>query len=327
MATNQEGNEISAGCRTQKCFVVVIAASETHFAAESLITSTVKDTLSRTPRETFPATRVRVRPRDQPEPDLTTGKERRLIASLRQMHTNLGHPSNHALARATRVTGGSAAAVRAALQLRCVRESATSWTPLAGETDREFGDTAVIDLFVLADYEGNQLSFINILDLASTFGVVVMIPSKHPKIVWDHFLKHWITPLRVPRRLIYDQGGEFEREFGQELEDLVCEPMPTAAFTPQQNAVCERHGGIWKTHARRLLDDSSVKFVPEQLHRVTWLTAAVTWACNSAIDDSGYSPAQWVLGRGLRLPYTLLDQTGRLSLHEREIEHSLNASR
>ena len=90
-----------------------------HFVAESLITSTVKDALSRTPRETFPATRVRVRPRDQPEPDLTTEEERRLIASLRQMHTNLGHPSNHALARALRVTGGSAAAVRAALQLRC----------------------------------------------------------------------------------------------------------------------------------------------------------------------------------------------------------------
>ena len=68
MATNQERNEISAGCRTQKCLVV-------HFVAGSLITSTVKDALSRTPRETLPATRVRVRPRDQPEPDLTTEEE------------------------------------------------------------------------------------------------------------------------------------------------------------------------------------------------------------------------------------------------------------
>ena len=69
---------------------------------------------------------------------------------------------------------------------------------------------------------------------------------------------------------------------------------------------------------RHMRDDclSASSFVPEQLHRVTWLTAAVTWACNSAIDDSGYSPAQWVLGRGLRLPKTLLDQTVRLSLHE-----------
>ena len=198
-------------------------------------------------------------------------------------------------------------------------------------TDREFGDTAAIDLFVLQDYKGNQLSFVNILDLASTFGVVVaMIPSKHPKIVWDHFFKHWITPFGVPRRLIYDQGGEFEREFGQELEDLGCELMPTAAMTPQQNAVCERHGGIWKTHARRLLDEFSVKFVPEQLHRVTWLTVSFTWACKSASDDSG--------GTLLRSGFSDGDcdchtrcwtrQEDFLCTNEsQEIEHSLNSSR
>ena len=121
----------------------------------------------------------------------------------------------------------------------------------------------------------------------------------------------------MPRSLIYDERVEFEREFGQELEELGCEPVPTAVITPQQNAVCERHGGIWETHARRLLDEFRDKSVPEQMHRATWLTTAVTWACNSAIDDSGYSPAQWVLERRLRLPDTLLDQTVRLSLHER----------
>ena len=50
--------------------------------------------------------------------------------------------------------------------------------PARLRTDREFGDTAAIDLFVL-------VSFIDILDLASTSGVVAMIPSKHPKIVWE----------------------------------------------------------------------------------------------------------------------------------------------
>ena len=77
--------------------------------------------------------------------------------------------------------------------------------------------------------------------------------------------------------------------FVRELEDLGCEPMQTAVITPQKSAVCEQHGGIWKTHARRLLDEFSIKFVPEQLHRVAWFTAAVTWACNSATDD------KWVL--------------------------------
>ena len=118
------------------------------------------------------------------------------------MHTKMGYPSNHALAGAIRVTGGSAAAIRAALQLRCdVCESQQHpgpHLPARLRTDREFGDTAAIDLFVLAEYEGNQLSFINILDLPITFGVVAMISCKHPKVVWDHFFKYWITPFGVP---------------------------------------------------------------------------------------------------------------------------------
>ena len=97
---------------------------------------------------------MRVRPRDQPEPDLTTEKERRLIARLRQMHTNLGHPSNHA------VTGGSAAAVRAALPLRCdvceSQQHSGPHLPARLRTDREFGDTAAIDLFVLTDMKATS---------------------------------------------------------------------------------------------------------------------------------------------------------------------------
>ena len=60
--------------------------------------------------------------------------------------------------------------------------------PARLRTDREFGDSAAIDLLVLPDFADNQLSFINILDLARTFGVVAMIPSKHPKVVWYCFL-------------------------------------------------------------------------------------------------------------------------------------------
>ena len=168
------------------------------------------------------------------------------------MHTNLGHPSNHALSRAIRVTGGSAAAVRAALQLRCdVCESQQHpgpQLPARLRTDREFLVTQQpLTCFVLAEYEGNQLSFINILDLASTFGVVATIPSKHPKIVWDHFFKHWITPFDVPPRLIYAQGGEFEREFGQELERSgVRTYADSSHHSTAKTQSCERHGRIWK---------------------------------------------------------------------------------
>ena len=200
----------------------------------------------------------------------------------------MGRSSKHALYRAIRVAVGSSAAVRAALQLRCdVCESQHHPGPLLRarlRTEGELGDTAAVDLFVRADNAGNQLGFVDMLDFCEHF--LVTVPSKHPKVVGDQFLEHWITPFGVPRRLIYDHGGEFERECGQELENLGCELMPTAAITPQRNAVCERHGGVWKSHAR-LIDEFSIKYVPEQMRRVTWLTTAVSSTYNSAFDDSG----------------------------------------
>ena len=84
----KKGTKFQLDAGRRSAFLLSSQQVKPHFVAQSLISSTVKDALSRTPRETFPATRVRVRPRDQPEPDLTTEEERRLIASLRQMHTN-----------------------------------------------------------------------------------------------------------------------------------------------------------------------------------------------------------------------------------------------
>ena len=130
-------------------------------------------------------------------------EERALLASLRQMHANLEHPSNPSVARAIRVTGGSTAAEHPVLQRRCdvcgVQYHLGPHLPAGLRTGSELGDTAAIDLFALADYAGNQMIFMSVLDLASTFGIVTMIPSKHPKVVWADFLKRWIAAFGVSR--------------------------------------------------------------------------------------------------------------------------------
>ena len=47
----------------------------------------------------------------------------------------------------------------------------------------------------------------------------------------------------------------------------------------------------------------------------------VNWAKNSRINASGYSPSQWVLGRNMRLPWSLLDRAGQLAEHQKALEH------
>ena len=87
-------------------------------------------------------------------------------------------------------------------------------------TDRDFGDTVAIDLFVLADYLGNQLTCANIVDLAATFGIVAQVSSKHPQVIWSTLLERWITPFGAPKRTVHDQGGEFEGYFNALMEQF-----------------------------------------------------------------------------------------------------------
>ena len=112
-----------------------------------------------------------------------------------------------------------------------------------------------------------------------------------------------------------DQGGEFEREFAQELESMGIEIRPCAAYCPTQNSITERHGGMWKAIAKKLIDQYSIDFEDKEMTQ--WLIAMTTWAVNSRVGKNGYSPSQWMLGRGLPLPYDLIDAAHRLSLHER----------
>eukprot|EP00959_Pyramimonas_sp_CCMP1952_P388282 8136520-Pyramimonas_sp.AAC.1 len=67
-----------------------------------------------------------------------------------------------------------------------------------------------------------------------------------------------------------------------ELEDMGCSLMATSAATPQQNATVERRGGTWEVHARKLIDQFSIRFdQPAAAHRIQWMIASVCWAMNS----------------------------------------------
>lgn len=76
-------------------------------------------------------------------------------------------------------------------------------------------------------------------------------------------------------------------------------------------------GGSWKARARAVLGEFSVSFDSWDEPRSDWLVAVTNWSGNKHVDHTGYSPAQWVFGRGLRLPYQLMSSSSRISLHSR----------
>ena len=125
------------------------------------------------------------------------------------------------------------------------------------------------------------------VDLVTNYQVVGPVDSKHPAAVWTRLLEQWVFWAGPPQRLISDIGEEFRRECSMELES-------TCLSDPQ---------------------------------KVRWVCCVANWAVNSQVDESGYSPSQWVLGRGIRLPYNLQSQTGRLSSRARRTQDRSFAER
>lgn len=72
---------------------------------------------------------------------------------------------------------------------------------------------------------------------------------------------------------------------------------------PWQDGLCERAVGIWKLMWKAALTDSEVYCVED----VALMTVMLTWAKNNRINESGFPPSQFVLGRSAALPWGLSD--------------------
>ena len=143
----------------------------------------------------------------------------------------------------------------------------------------------------------------NVLDVASTIGV-----ARHHQTSEGLYA---IISLQIGLQFLMCLADLLNANVDKHSKTWRSNSCPTLPSFHSKNSLCERHGVVWKTHAGRLVNESSIHYVFFEAHGIEWLTAFVTWACNSA---SGYSSSQRAFGRGLRLPYSLVDQTGRVSL-------------
>ena len=132
------------------------------------------------------ATRGRVDPSEDgvmtPVDQTQQSEDANLRKIVAQLHMNLGRPSNDALARAIRLSGGSEDAIQAALKVRCtVCERLTEPSPVPAASLRrwtEFGQCLALDLFMFADITGQNGLFLNMLDMASHCKVVFRLQTR-----------------------------------------------------------------------------------------------------------------------------------------------------
>ena len=209
---------------------------------------------------------------------------RKIVA---QLYVNLGHPSNDALAKATRLSGGSDDAIQEALKVRCtVCERLTEPAPIPAASFRrrtEFGQSVALHLFMFADITGQNGLFLNMLDMASHHQVLFPVADKNPLTIFYGFLLAWCLVLSVPECLRFNLGGEFESSLVNWLSKLdvdSCQPQCRRPRTPHVNVLEGRgiprttSGGPIFDQVERFSDKTvalcSLELVKEHSNRRQW---------------------------------------------------------
>ena len=237
---------------------------------------------------------------------------RELKLAIKRVHENLGHASQAAMLRALRIAKASETAVKACRLFRCAecprllepKHPRPSKLPFVNEFNVVIG----IDVLTEKDSAGQAWSWLNIFCQGTCFQVCRLLETTHSNptgaVVLEALNDAWLVWAGYPEYgLITDRGKYFLAEVAEEMAGHGCHVEPAARASPWQLGQIERHGGIWKASFRRAAWSQQVAGPTE----VKMLTAAVNQGKNSLTRKAGFSPAQWVLGRDLRLPADLAD--------------------
>ena len=241
---------------------------------------------------------------------------------LRRVHVNLGHPANETLIRMLVSANASKDVLHAAKHLVCdvcLRNRPLPHArPTGPSQPRRFNDRVGADLIFLRDIKRTMYCFLNLVDYASAYQMLDLLPDRSEAAVIRSIINSWGRVFGFPDELALDAEGCFR---SYRFEQLAAQTSTKVRFVPAeahyQLGMVERHGHAAKMMARRLID----QFAPTDRDSMILITTMVTHAKNSQIRRSGVSPCQFVFGRNPRLPSGLLSSPDSAETHDL-ISHS-----
>src|SRR5215469_17403920 len=203
----------------------------------------------------------------------------------------------------------------------CKKYKRTPARPVVGlPLGKDFNDVVAMDL---GEIEGNR--FLLIIDTATHYIQAGWIKNKTPEEVTKGFVRNWIKTFGAPKKILSDNGLEFQNEEMKIItEAFSVEQWSTAAESPFSNGLCEKAVGLLKDKMRRLREDIDDKNLV-----IDWAVSAH----NCLSVKGGFSPNQLVFGRNPNLPNVWEDATpsalenNRESVMIRKLLQALHKSR
>ena len=224
----------------------------------------------------------------------------KVAGALRRLHQNLGHPSNRKMVRHLILGGASKEMIAAAQNLKC-STCARCARPQAHRVAKpsallDFNEAVAVDIIFIDTLENKNHLALNMVDVASSYQVVVPLESSHANVVAETFYKFWVSWAGTPVKLVLDLDTGFQDSFWELTSGDGIGMRCAAGQAHWQNGIAERYGGAWKSVWDKLCMDYKV------MDNEMWeATAAVNEPRNTLRNKSGFSPRQWVFGSNGRL--------------------------
>ena len=144
----------------------------------------------------------------------------------------------------------------------------------------------------LKTYDG--FLFLHIIDHDTRFSAAAVIRSKEKEEIIDKIFKHWVALFGCPRKVISDNGGEFNELLCNMANLLNTHVLSAAVESPWQNGITEIHNAIISNMVDRILNYVNCS-----------IEVALAWALsakNSLKNVFGYSTNQLGFGKNPDLP-------------------------
>ena len=230
-------------------------------------------------------------------------------SSLKRLHQNLGHPRNEDLLRHLRLAGCESQVLKAVRGMTCETCLANSQPraprPATMPRMQDFAETVGMDILYAHDVNDHKHTFLSILDLGTTYHIVVPITSTSTMEIEKAFNDFWITPYGPPSSISIDLETGLQSGVARLCGWHNVRVKSAAAQAHWQAGMVERQGQWWKAIWARVCHQMSVTSSEVKL-----TATIVSAAKNSLRRRCGHSPVAWVFGREARLPAELRDPDG-----------------
>ena len=245
-------------------------------------------------------------------------------AKALKLHRQFAHPSKEKLISLIREAGIGHSELEEEIRKiegnceTCIKFKRAPSRPVVSiPMARDFNEIVSMDLKFWQDKY-----FLVMVDLATRFCNACVIKSKSANVIIDGVMRYWIALFGSPRKILTDNGGEFNNsEFRSMAENFNIKVMCTAAESPWSNGVCERLNAVLKDNVLKILEENECS-----------VETALAWAVsarNTLHNNNGFSPNQLVFSFNPSLPNIIEDRMPALEnvTSSKVVANNLNALR